>query len=67
MPDLIITLILGAYVFAAGGYVFTFKYLQSTAKALWTGIRELDERLRVLRENDLHALEQRLERLERGR
>jgi prephenate dehydrogenase len=60
VPELTITLVLGAYAFAAGGYVFTFRYIQSSTKALWAAIQEL-------RENDLHSLEQRIERLERDR
>ena len=60
MPDLIITLVLGAYAFAAGGYIFTFKYIQSTARELWAAIKEL-------RTNELHDLDERIKRLEDNR
>lgn len=60
MDNLIITLVFGAYAFAAGGYIFTFRYIQATSKALWAAIKDL-------RENDLHGVEERLARLERAR
>jgi hypothetical protein len=59
-PELTITLVLGAYAFAAGGYVFTFRYIQATSKALWAAIKDL-------RENDVKHLEERIERLEQDR
>jgi len=57
MDNLIITLVLGAYAFAAGGYVFTFRYIQATSKALWAAIKDL-------RENEISHLEERVKRLE---
>ena len=53
---ILVPLIFGAYAYAYLGF-----------RSIWTGLKELDERLRLLRENALHDLEQRLERLERGR
>jgi len=57
MDNLIITLVFGAYAFAAGGYIFTFRYIQATSKALWAAIKDL-------RENEIQHLEERLKRLE---
>ena len=46
---------------------FAYSWLQ--AHALWEGIKELRaevyERMQEMKENDLHSLEQRIERLER--
>jgi hypothetical protein len=53
-------LVIGAYAYAWMG-----------AHALWQGLKDLRTEmkadLQTMRENDLHALEDRIERLERGR
>lgn len=69
MPaELLITLLLGAYGFAAGGYAFTFFYMQSSAKSLWMGIEKLRDELKAevkeMRENDIAHLEERVKDLE---
>ena len=59
--DLLTTLVLTSFVFTAGGYAFTFKYVQATARALWAGIEALRQ---DLRENDIKHLEERIKVLE---
>lgn len=70
MPvELMITLLLGVYGFAAGGYVFTFRYVRSSTKDLWDGISKLrddfKEDIKEIRENDIRHLEERVAELEK--
>ena len=64
MPDLVIILLLTAYAFAAGGYVFTFKYVQSATKDLWAGIEALRQEVKEVVKNDISHLEDRIKALE---
>ena len=69
--DLLTLLVLAAYAFAAGSYLFTFKYVQSVTQGLWEGIEHLRLEVRenvalakALKENEIHHLDERITRLE---
>jgi hypothetical protein len=69
MPvELLIALLLGAYGFSAGGYAFTFLYMQSATKGLWAGIEKMRDELKAevkeMRDNDIAHLEERVKNLE---
>lgn len=65
---LIVTLVLASYGFTAGGYIFTFRYVRSSAEKLWSGIEkardDLSGDIKELRDNHLKHLEERVTRLE---
>lgn len=72
---LIVTLVLASYGFTAGGYIFTFRYVRSSAEKLWASIEKtrddmkadiekVQDKINKAVDNDLRHLEDRVARLE---